>query len=128
MLVPGPLAERLAGGHLEEHRLEVATQGGQRGEVDAGLGQHPGDGGGLDGVDVDRVLVDPASEEVGAIPTPVEVLGEYVFRPAVDWAYTTLVVRVPERFGNSINFETDDVDWFRPDDVDTLPLHAGFAG
>jgi len=37
------------------------------------------------------------------------------------------VVQVPERFGASMNFETDDVVWISPDDVDTLALHAGFA-
>lgn len=68
-----------------------------------------------------------ASEEVGAIPAPVELLGEFVFRPAADWAYTTVVVRVHERFGDSINFETDAVEWFRPGEVDALALHAGFA-
>ena len=29
--------------------------------------------------------------------------------------------------GSSINFETDEVDWFPPDAVEQLPLHAGFA-
>jgi 8-oxo-dGTP pyrophosphatase MutT (NUDIX family) len=30
-------------------------------------------------------------------------------------------------FGASINFETDDVAWLPLDEVDRLPLHAGFA-
>ena len=34
---------------------------------------------------------------------------------------------VPERFGRSLNFETDDVDWVAPDAVTRRPLHAGFA-
>ncbi|MEL6892852.1 MAG: NUDIX hydrolase [Actinomycetota bacterium] len=68
-----------------------------------------------------------ASEEVGAIPEIVAVLGEYVFRPSNDWAYTTVVVEVGTRFGSSINFETDAVDWFAPDEIDALSLHAGFA-
>ena len=68
-----------------------------------------------------------ATEEVGSIPEPYRVLGEYVFRPALDWAYTTLVVEVEERFGSSINFETEAVDWFSVEDVDRLDLHAGFA-
>ncbi len=68
-----------------------------------------------------------ASEEVGAIPGVPRRLGEYVFRPSNDWAYTTIVVEVDERFGSSINFETDAVGWFEPGEVDALPLHAGFA-
>ncbi|MGI9644418.1 MAG: NUDIX domain-containing protein [Ilumatobacteraceae bacterium] len=68
-----------------------------------------------------------ATEEVGGIPGTPIVLGEYVFRPANDWAYTTVVLEVGERFGTSINFETDAVDWFALDEVEQLPLHAGFA-
>lgn len=68
-----------------------------------------------------------AAEEVGAIPGTPRVVGEYVFRPAADWAYTTVVVEVDQRFGSSVNFETDAVEWFAVDEVETLPLHAGFA-
>ncbi len=68
-----------------------------------------------------------AAEEVGEIPEPYAVLGEHVFRPALDWAYTTLVVEVRERFGRSMNFETEAVAWFTPPEIDRLPLHAGFA-
>lgn len=68
-----------------------------------------------------------ASEEVGAVPESARLLGEYLFKPAVDWAYTTVVVQVDERFGNSINFETDAVEWFALDEVEAIPLHAGFA-
>ena len=69
-----------------------------------------------------------ATEEVGALPAgDVTVLGHYAFEPATDWSYVTVVVEVAERFGNSMNFETDDVRWFLPDEVDRLPLHAGFA-
>ena len=60
-------------------------------------------------------------------PRRAGLLGEYVFKPAVDWAYTTVVVEVDRRFGDSINFETDAVGWFTVDEVDALPLHAGFA-
>ncbi len=68
-----------------------------------------------------------AAEEVGAIPGTPTLLGEHIFRPAADWAYTTVVVEVERRFGSSINFETDAVEWFTVDEVDALPLHAGFA-
>lgn len=69
-----------------------------------------------------------AAEEVGQ-PTVIRaVLGEYEFRPATDWSYTTVVVEVDEPFGASINFETDEVEWFHLDHVEELPLHSGFAG
>lgn len=68
-----------------------------------------------------------ASEEVGHAPDEHEVIGEYVFTPAVDWSYTTVVVEVGRRFGESMNFETDEVAWVAIDDVDHRPLHPGFA-
>lgn len=68
-----------------------------------------------------------AVEEVGAIPDGWHVLGTYEFAPADDWSYITVVVEVDERFGSSMNFETDAVAWVRPDDVDAMPLHHGFA-
>ena len=68
-----------------------------------------------------------AVEEGGAIPGEPVMLGEYVFNPSHDWAYTTVVVEVTERFGESINFETDAVGWFTIDEVNQLPLHAGFS-
>ncbi len=68
-----------------------------------------------------------SAEEVGAIPGTPRLLGEYIFRPSNDWAYTTVVIEVEERFGSSINFETDAVHWFTLDEVERLPLHAGFA-
>lgn len=68
-----------------------------------------------------------ASEEVGEVPDDHRLLGEYVFAPATDWSYTTVVVEVGERFGASINFETDAVAWLSLADVEQLPMHAGFA-
>jgi len=68
-----------------------------------------------------------ASEEVGEIPLSHRVLGEYVFAPASDWSYTTIVLEVGEVFGRSANFETDAVEWLPLDEVDRRPLHAGFA-
>lgn len=68
-----------------------------------------------------------ASEEAGPPPEPWTLLGEHVFAPAGDWHYTTAVIEVPHRFGNSINFETDDVRWCAPDEVEQLTLHPGFA-
>jgi 8-oxo-dGTP diphosphatase len=68
-----------------------------------------------------------ATEEVGEIPDGHRLLGEYVFAPAVDWQYTTVVVDVDGPFGSSINFETDAVEWVPLDEVTERPLHAGFA-
>lgn len=68
-----------------------------------------------------------ASEEVGDIPAAHRVVGEYVFRPATDWTYTTVVVDVDEAFGASLNFETDAVEWVPVDAVHHRPLHPGFA-
>ncbi len=68
-----------------------------------------------------------ATEEVGPPPEPWSRLGEHVFAPAQDWHYTTVVIEVPQRFGASVNFETDDVRWCAPDEVARLPLHPGFA-
>ena len=68
-----------------------------------------------------------ASEEVGVPPGTPRILGEYVFEPATDWSYTTIVVEVDEPFGESMNFETDEVDWFPLDQVEQLGLHFGFA-
>jgi 8-oxo-dGTP diphosphatase len=68
-----------------------------------------------------------ASEEVGDVPVDHELLGEFVFSPADDWQYTTVVIAVRDRFGSSMNFETDAVDWVPADEVDHRPLHAGFA-
>ncbi|HYN31537.1 MAG TPA: NUDIX hydrolase [Ilumatobacteraceae bacterium] len=68
-----------------------------------------------------------ATEEVGSPPGVPRLLGQYVFEPATDWKYTTIVVEVDTLFGSSLNFETDEVDWFPPDQVELLPLHFGFA-
>jgi 8-oxo-dGTP diphosphatase len=68
-----------------------------------------------------------ASEEVGDIPVAHRLIGTYVFRPADDWSYTTVVVEVDEAFGESINFETDAVEWVPADLVDRRALHPGFA-
>lgn len=68
-----------------------------------------------------------ATEEVGSPPEPWKLLGEHVFAPAGDWSYTTAVIEVPQRFGASVNFETDDIRWCGFDEVEELSLHAGFA-
>lgn len=67
-----------------------------------------------------------ASEEVGQVPADHWVLGEYAFVPATDWTYTTVVIGVKEKFGASMNFETDDVAWLPLNEVEQLSLHAGF--
>ncbi|CAN5625015.1 NUDIX domain-containing protein [soil metagenome] len=74
-----------------------------------------------------EAAVREASEEVGAIPPHAAILGEYVFAPATDWSYTTVVLEVTAEFGESMNFETDAVAWVPLATVDTMALHAGFA-
>jgi 8-oxo-dGTP diphosphatase len=68
-----------------------------------------------------------ASEEIGTVPEDHELIGEYVFAPAADWNYTTVVVRVQQYFGASMNFETDAVAWVAVAEIDALSLHPGFA-
>lgn len=68
-----------------------------------------------------------AEEEVGDAPAGTRLLGQYVFAPADDWTYTTVVVEVERHFGASMNFETDAVVWVPLDLVERRPLHAGFA-
>ncbi len=67
-----------------------------------------------------------ATEEIGDIPDGARVIGEYVFAPCDDWHYTTVVVGVDRLFGDSVNFETDAVQWFGLDEVEQLELHEGF--
>lgn len=68
-----------------------------------------------------------SAEEVGEPPAGWRHLGDHVFAPAQDWSYTTAVVEVPRRFGSSLNFETTDVRWVPTGQVESLPLHPGFA-
>lgn len=68
-----------------------------------------------------------AGEEVGLPAGPTRLVGEYVFAPASDWTYTTVVVEVAGAFGGSINFETEAVAWVPPNEVEAKPLHPGFA-
>lgn len=68
-----------------------------------------------------------AREEIGRVPVGTVLLGETVFAPAADWTYTTFVMQVEERFGESKNFETEAVAWLTPDEVEDRSMHAGFA-
>lgn len=84
-------------------------------------------GGALDaGETAEEGALREAAEEIGVVPG-YRVLGSHVFAPADDWTYTTFVVEVEHRFGESMNFETDAVGWFTPTEVDELHCHAGFA-
>lgn len=123
-----------AAGVLFVHR----PAGGEDGEVEVMLQKrsafsHEGGtwsvaGGALDeGESPFEAALREASEEVGEVPDDHRLLGEYVFAPASDWSYTTVVVEVGQRFGASINFETDAVAWLSLAEVEQLPMHAGFA-
>jgi len=67
-----------------------------------------------------------ASEEVG-VPADGQLLGQYIFDPAPEWQYTTVVVEVDEPFGLSMNFESEAVAWVPVGDVEDYALHPGFA-
>jgi 8-oxo-dGTP pyrophosphatase MutT (NUDIX family) len=68
-----------------------------------------------------------AAEEVGRPVGPVNALGQYVFAPATDWSYTTVVAEVTVPFGSSLNFETDAISWVPLGEVEQRPLHPGFG-
>ena len=110
----------------DEHRVAIQLQ--KRSAFAHEGGTWSCAGGAIEpGEDVLEAGLREASEEVGDVPQPITVHGEYTFAPASDWSYVTSVVEVPERFGESLNFETDDVGWFAPDQVESLDLHSGFA-
>jgi 8-oxo-dGTP diphosphatase len=67
-----------------------------------------------------------ASEEVG-VPDGGRLLGQYVFDPAPEWSYTTVVVEVDEPFGLTMNFESEAVAWVPVAKVEGYGLHPGFA-
>jgi 8-oxo-dGTP diphosphatase len=68
-----------------------------------------------------------AAEEVGVPAHGARVLGEYIFDPAPEWSYTTVVVEIDGPFGLSMNFESDAVAWVPLDEVEAYSLHPGFA-
>ena len=68
-----------------------------------------------------------AGEEIGNPPSGHRLVGQFVFEPADDWIYTTVVVEVDRPFGEPLNFETEAVDWVALQVVAARPLHAGFA-
>ena len=64
-------------------------------------------GGAIDeGEDPYEAAMREAEEEIGWPPKSCRLIGQYVFAPATDWTYTTVVVEVDHRFGDSLNFET----------------------
>lgn len=69
-----------------------------------------------------------AGEEIGLPPGPIHPVGEYVFQPATDWRYTTVVIEVGHPFGAPLNFETAAIEWVSVSEVADRPLHTGFAG
>ena len=84
-------------------------------------------GGALEiGEDVLAGALREASEEVG-VPTGGVLLGQYVFDPAPEWSYTTVVVEVAEPFGLTMNFESEAVAWVPVGEVAGYGLHPGFA-
>ncbi len=69
-----------------------------------------------------------AREETGCWPSKYEALMEMTQRDASGWEYTTILVRVPDRFRpQRTDWESIGSAWFKAEQVATLQLHPGFA-
>ncbi|HET8993272.1 MAG TPA: NUDIX hydrolase [Rhodococcus sp. (in: high G+C Gram-positive bacteria)] len=69
-----------------------------------------------------------AQEEAGIDSTSVAVRAERVTsgRPG-SWSYTTVVADAPAPLDTTMNGESTELRWVGEDEVESLPLHAGFA-
>lgn len=68
-----------------------------------------------------------ADEEAGVPPELVEVVGEHV-RDLGYWSYTTVIARAQQPFDPFIgDAESVELRWVPLAEVETLPLHPGFA-
>ena len=66
-----------------------------------------------------------AEEELGIDPAVVRVTGSYV-ATCGGWSYETLLARAPRDLAVRDLAESDGHRWVPVDEVDDLPLHAGF--
>ena len=55
-----------------------------------------------DGETPEEAALREAMEEVGHPDGELRFVGEYVFAPATDWSYTTVVIEVDQQFGDSL--------------------------
>jgi 8-oxo-dGTP pyrophosphatase MutT (NUDIX family) len=78
--------------------------------------------------DVVAAALREAAEESDLDPAAVHPVGEWVDDHG-GWSYTTVVARaVADFLPHAANAESVEVRWWSIDEVDGLPLHAGFAG
>lgn len=74
-----------------------------------------------------QAAIREADEEAGVPPELVEVVDEAVFDVGY-WSYTTVVARARERFTPFVgDAESLELRWVPFAEVETLPLHPGFA-
>ena len=67
-----------------------------------------------------------AAEEAGIVADDVEVVGRWL-DDHDGWAYTTVVAVALTDFEVEPNAESAELRWVRLDQVESLPLHSGFA-
>jgi 8-oxo-dGTP pyrophosphatase MutT (NUDIX family) len=77
--------------------------------------------------DVVTAALREAAEETALDPTTVQPVGEWVDDHG-GWSYTTVVATaLAELHPHAANAESTEIRWWTIQEVDTLPLHAGFA-
>ena len=77
--------------------------------------------------DVIAAALREAAEETALDPDSVRPLGEWVDDHG-GWSYTTVVAEaLTELRPHAANAESIEIRWWLIDEVDTLPLHVGFA-
>ena len=114
----GLLAWHPTAGVLLQHRAEWSHHGGTWGI--------PGGARKLDESATDAAVRE-ASEEAGVPPEMLTVLFDSVHDLGF-WSYTTVVARVDELFAPVLgDAESIELRWVAIGDVETLPLHPGFA-
>ncbi|HET8957128.1 MAG TPA: NUDIX hydrolase [Microcella sp.] len=114
----GLLAWHPTAGVLLQHRAEWSHHGGTWGI--------PGGARKLDESATDAAVRE-ANEEAGVPPETLTVLFDSVHDLGF-WSYTTVVARVDELFDPVLgDAESIELRWVAVGDVETLPLHPGFA-
>ncbi|TSD99387.1 NUDIX domain-containing protein [Skermania sp. ID1734] len=75
-----------------------------------------------------HAAVREAEEEAGLAATDLRVRAEVVTARALSgWTYTTVVADASRRLATSRNRESAELRWVAEEDVESLPLHPGFA-
>lgn len=114
----GLLAWHPEAGILMQHRAEWSHFGGTWGLP--GGARHEGESA-VDGA------IREAGEEAGVLAADIEVITSSLFDLGF-WSYTTVIARVLRLFDPFVaDPESIEVCWIAVDEVDSLPLHPGFA-